>query len=63
MNNKQIHVDLPRELYDSFLEILPERRMVSFMVRVLIKNFVEKSKTNEVNWQQFFTAEGDKDDN
>ena len=61
--NKQIHIDLPRELYDAFLEILPEKRMVSFMVRVLIKNFVEKSKTNEINWKQFFTIEGDKDDN
>lgn len=47
---KQIHTDLPLDMYKKFINTLPEERMVSLAVRCLILNYLSDVKEGESPW-------------
>ncbi len=47
---KQIHTDLPLDMYKKFITTLPEERMVSLAVRCLILNYLKEVADGESPW-------------
>lgn len=55
--NHQLHVDIDKETIRELKKILPETRMVSFVVRKLVKKYVQDVKNGASPW---CFIEGDK---
>lgn len=46
---KQIHVDIDMKIYEEFKSLLPEPRMVSIIIRFLIKDYVERNRNKQID--------------
>lgn len=57
MEPKQMHVDVPRKLWKDFLGVLPEKRLVSVIIRGLIRNFIAEMKKNPTSIGKYLTKE------
>ncbi len=43
---KQLHINIPMEMYNDLMLILPERGMVTFIIRRLLKAYIDAANSN-----------------